>query len=256
MINAVIIEDEVLSLNNLRNLLQQHCNGVQIVGTASSVAEGVELFQNPNIEIDVAFLDISLPDGLVFKLLNQIRPITFEIIFVTAYEKHAITACNYASVGYILKPIDPDALQLAVARIERRRADAMEKRLELFTSHYNNPNVFNKMSISAVDGIHFVNIKDIIRFEAEDNYTHIYLLGGERITASKTIKSYENMLDTYNFYRVHKRHVVNLNFIRKFTRGEGSMVIMEDGLEIDVSRRRRPAFLERLRLLQAGPIPQ
>jgi len=256
VINAVIIEDEVLSLNNLRNLLQQHCNGVQIVGTASSVAEGVELFRNPNIEIDVAFLDISLPDGLVFKLLNQIRPITFEIIFVTAYEKHAITACNYASVGYILKPIDPDALQLAVARIERRRADAMEKRLELFTSHYNNPNVFNKMSISAVDGIHFVNIKDIIRFEAEDNYTHIYLLGGERITASKTIKSYENMLDTYNFYRVHKRHVVNLNFIRKFTRGEGSMVIMEDGLEIDVSRRRRPAFLERLRLLQAGPIPQ
>jgi two-component system LytT family response regulator len=256
VINAVIIEDEVLSLNNLRNLLQQNCNGVQIVGTASSVAEGVELFQNPNIDIDVAFLDISLPDGLVFKLLNQIRPITFEIIFVTAYEKHAITACNYASVGYILKPIDPDALQLAIARIERRRADAMEKRLELFTSHYNNPNVFNKMSISAVDGIHFVNIKDIIRFEAEDNYTHIYLLGGERITASKTIKSYENMLDTYNFYRVHKRHVVNLNFIRKFTRGEGSMVIMEDGLEIDVSRRRRPAFLERLRLLQAGPIPQ
>ena len=256
MINAVIIEDEILGLNNLRNLLQQHCGGVKVVGTASSVAEGIELFQNPNIEVDVAFLDISLPDGLIFKLLNQIRPINFEIIFVTAYEKHAITACNYASVGYILKPIDPDALQLAVARIERRRADAMEKRLELFTNNYNNPNVFNKMSISAIDGIHFVNIKDIIRFEAEDNYTHIYLIGGERITASKTIKSYEKMLNIYNFYRVHKRHVVNLNYIRKFTRGEGSMVIMEDGLEIDVSRRRRPAFLERLRQLQAGPIPQ
>jgi len=256
VINAVIIEDEILGLNNLRNLLQQHCGGVQVVGTASSVAEGIELFQDPDIEVDVAFLDISLPDGLVFKLLNQIRPINFEIIFVTAYEKHAITACNYASVGYILKPIDPDALQLAVARIERRRADAMEKRLELFTNHYNNPNVFNKMSISAIDGIHFVNIKDIIRFEAEDNYTHIYLIGGERITASKTIKSYEKMLNAYNFYRVHKRHVVNLNYIRKFTRGEGSMVIMEDGLEIDVSRRRRPAFLERLRQLQAGPLPQ
>lgn len=256
MINAVIIEDELLGLNNLKNLLKQHCEGVQVVGTASSVAEGVDLFQNPDIKPDVAFLDISLPDGLVFKLLNQVRPINFEIIFVTAYEKHAITACNYASVGYILKPIDPDALKLAVTRIERRRADEMERRLELFTNHYNNPNVFNKMSISAVDGIHFVNIKDIVRFEAEDNYTHIYLENGERITASKTIKSYEEMLSAYNFYRVHKRHVINLNYMRKFNRGEGGSVVMDDGLEIEVSRRRRPSFLEQLRKLQTGPVPQ
>ena len=105
------------------------------------------------------------------------------------------------------------------------------------------------MSISALDGIYFVNIRDIIRFEAEDNYTHIFLKGEKRITASKTIKSYEDMLAPYNFYRVHKRHVINLNYMRKFVTGDGGYLIMDDDIKISVSRRRRPAFMERVKRL-------
>lgn len=254
MIKAVIVEDEINGLNNLKNLLNQHCEGVSVIGEANSVAEGVTLLNDSDVKPDVAFLDISLPDGLVFKLLNQIRPINFEIIFVTAYEEYAIRACDYSSIAYILKPIDPDALKVAVSRIVLKRQNEMDRRLELFTNHYNNPNAFTKMSISAVDGIYFVSIKDIMRFEAEDNYTHIYLSNGDRITASKTIKSYEEMLAPYNFYRVHKRHVINLNYMRKFVKGEGGFVIMDDKMEIEVSRRRRPAFMEQLRHLQAGPM--
>lgn len=254
MIKAVIVEDEINGLNNLKNLLNQHCEGVSVIGEANSVAEGVALLNDKTIKPDVAFLDISLPDGLVFKLLNQIRPINFEIIFVTAYEEYAIRACNYSSIAYILKPIDPDALKVAVSRIVLKRQNEMDRRLELFTNHYNNPNAFNKMSISAVDGIYFVSIRDIMRFEAEDNYTHIYLSNGDRITASKTIKSYEEMLAPYNFYRVHKRHVINLNYMSRFVKGEGGFVIMDDKMEIEVSRRRRPAFMEQLRRLQAGPM--
>lgn len=254
MIKAVIVEDEINGLNNLKNLLHQHCEGVSVIGEANSVAEGVALLTDSSIKPDVAFLDISLPDGLVFKLLNQIRPINFEIIFVTAYEEYAIRACDYSSIAYILKPIDPDALKVAVSRIVLKRQNEMDQRLELFTNHYNNPNAFTKMSISAVDGIYFVSIKDIMRFEAEDNYTHIFLANGDRITASKTIKSYEEMLAPYNFYRVHKRHVINLNYMRKFVKGEGGFVIMDDKMEIEVSRRRRPAFMEQLRRLQAGPM--
>lgn len=254
MIKAVIVEDEINGLNNLKNLLNQHCEGVSVIGEANSVAEGVSLLNDSGVKPDVAFLDISLPDGLVFKLLNQIRPINFEIIFVTAYEEYAIRACDYSSIAYILKPIDPDALKVAVSRIVLKRQNEMDRRLELFTNHYNNPNAFTKMSISAVDGIYFVSIKDIMRFEAEDNYTHIYLSSGDRITASKTIKSYEEMLAPYNFYRVHKRHVINLNYMRKFVKGEGGFVIMDDQMEIEVSRRRRPAFMEQLRRLQAGPM--
>ncbi|MCB9341112.1 MAG: LytTR family transcriptional regulator, partial [Lewinellaceae bacterium] len=121
---------------------------------------------------------------------------------------------------------------------------------DLFNKHINNPNVFEKMSISAVDGIYFVSIKDIVRFEAEDNYTHIFLTNGERITASKTIKAYEDMLMSMNFYRVHKRHVINLNFMRKFIKGDGGYLVMDDGKKIEVSRRRRPAFMEQMRRLE------
>jgi two-component system, LytTR family, response regulator len=252
MIKAVIVEDEIKGLNNLKNLLAQHFEDVEVIGEAGSVEEGVQLFADLPVKPDVAFLDISLPDGLVFQLLNKIRPIDFEIVFVTAHEEYAIKACEYSSIGYIVKPIDPDSLKDSLARIRERRDNQIDKRLDIFSNYYNNPNAFTKMSISALDGVYFINIKDIVRFEAEDNYTHIYLNNGDRITASKTIKSYEDLLIPFNFYRVHKRHVINLNYMRKFVKGDGGYLIMDDGIKIEVSRRRRPAFMEQMRKLQEG----
>ena len=252
MIKAVIIEDEAKGRHNLKSLLSQHCEEVEVIGEAGSVQEGVDLLSDPDIQPDLAFLDISLPDGLVFKMLNELRPVNFEVVFITAFEQYAIKACEYSSIGYILKPIDPDQLKEAVARIRYRRDQNIDKRLEIFNNAYNNPNAFTKMSISALDGMYFVNIKDIVRFEAEDNYTHIFLCNGERITASKTIKSYEDLLAPFNFYRVHKRHVINLNYMRKFVKGDGGYLIMDDDIKIEVSRRRRPAFMEQMRRLQEG----
>lgn len=251
VINAIIVEDEIKSMNNLKNMLKTHCPRVNIVGDALNIKEALDLFEDPEMKPDVAFLDINLTDGLVFRMLEELRPIDFEIIFVTAYNEYAIKACEYSSVGYIMKPIDPEMLVQAVSRIRPKKpADKMEQRLELMNHQIQNPNAFEKMSISALDGIYFVSIKDIVRFEAEDNYTHIYLNSGDRITASKTIKSYEDMLNTVNFYRVHKRHVINLNFMRKFVKGDGGYLVMDDGKKIEVSRRRRPAFMEQLRRLQ------
>ncbi len=250
MIRAIIIEDEPRGRNNLKNLLAKYCPEVEVVGEAASLRESRQLLSEPDLKPDLAFLDISLEDGLVFQLLNDLGPVNFEIIFVTAYDKFAIKACEYSSIGYILKPIDPDALVASVKRALPKKQSRMDSRLQLFNQMYNNPNVFEKLSISAIDGIYFVNIRDIVRFEAEDNYTHIYLKNGEKITASKTIKSYEEMLRSVNFYRVHKRHVINLNYMRKFVKGEGGYLIMEDGMKIEVSRRRRPAFMEQMRKLQ------
>lgn len=252
VVKAIIVEDEIKSMNNLKNLLAKHCPEVEVVGDALSIEEGLELFEDTDFKPDVAFLDISLPDGLVFKMLDELRPINFEIIFITAYNEHAVKACQYASIGYILKPIDPDELRQAVDRIEVSDGDKIDQRLEIFNKQLSNPNVFEKMSISAVDGIYFVSIRDIVRFEAEDNYTHIFLSGGDRITASKTIKSYEDMLQSMNFYRVHKRHVINLNYMRKFIKGDGGYLVMDDGKKIEVSRRRRPAFMEQMRRLEEG----
>lgn len=247
---AVIIEDEINGLNNLKNLLSEHCEEVEVIGEAGTVEDGVDLLTDPAFQPDVAFLDISLPDGLVFQMLNQLRPIDFDVIFVTAYSEYAIKACEYSSIGYIVKPIDPDMLIEAVSRIRPRKLNQTDRRLELFNNYYNNPNAFTKMSIPALDGIYFVNIKDIVRFEAEDNYTHIYMADGDRITASKTIKAYEDLLAPFNFYRVHKRHVINLNYMRKFVKGDGGYLIMDDEIKIEVSRRRRAAFMEQMRRLQ------
>ena len=251
-LKAVIIEDEVKGLSNLKNLLAKYCPQIELLGEARSIEDGMELFADAAVKPDVAFLDISLPDGLVFQLIEQLRPINFDIIFVTAYEEFAIKACEYSSIGYIVKPIDPDLLKEAVERIRPKTDRQIDDRLNVFNNYFNNPNAFRKMSISALDGIYFVNIRDILRFEAEDNYTHIYLENGEKITASKTIKSYEELLGPFNFYRVHKRHVINLNFMRKFVKGDGGYLVMDDGKKIEVSRRRRPAFMEQMRRLQHG----
>ncbi len=254
MVKAYIVEDEINGLKNLQNMLDQHCGNVEVIGTAGSVREALQYFNNATNKIpDVAFLDINLPDGLVFQFLNQLNGnIKFDIIFVTAFEKYAIQACQYSSIGYIVKPIDPDDLRDAVSRITPGKNKKINQRIDVFSQHYNNPNAFEKMSISALDGIYFINIKDIIRCEAEDNYTHIHLKNGDRITASKTIKSYEDLLSGVNFYRVHKSHLINLNYMRKFVKGDGGYLVMDDGKRIEVSRRRRPAFMEQMRRLQEG----
>lgn len=250
VIKALIVEDEIKSMNNLKNLLANHCPEVSVIADALSVEEALDLFEETDFKPDVAFLDINLPDGLIFQLLDELKPVGFEVIFITAFNEHAIRACQYSSIGYIMKPINPDELIQAVSRIKIQAGDKIEERLELFTKSLSNPNSFEKMSISAIDGIYFVSIKDIVRFEAEDNYTHIFLINGDRITASKTIKAYEDLLLMLNFYRVHKRHVINLNYMRKFIKGDGGYLVMDDGKKIEVSRRRRPAFMEQMRRLE------
>ncbi|MEL6668915.1 MAG: response regulator, partial [Bacteroidota bacterium] len=129
MHKAAIIEDEQNGLINLKHMLAEHCDNIEVVAEADGVESGYELFSEPGFEVDIAFLDINLRDGKVFQLLNRLRPIDFDIIFVTAYDKFAMKACEYASIGYILKPIDPDALVEAVGRIQPPKRGKTEDRL-------------------------------------------------------------------------------------------------------------------------------
>ena len=249
-LNAVIVEDERKGLVNLKNMLQLHCPDVAVVGEADGVQTGIALFEQPDLTVDVAFLDINLSDGKVFRLLDEIRPITFDVIFVTAYDQFAMKAFDYSGIGYILKPIDPDRLVEAVGRVRPRQQARTDERLTAMQQYQGNPNSFTKLPIGAVDGMRFEEISDIVRFEADDNYTHIHLKDGKRVTTSRTIKHYEDLLAPCNFYRVHKRHVINMNYMKRFVKGEGGYLIMEDGKQIEVSRRRRAAFLTYLRTLQ------
>lgn len=250
MLKAVIIDDEMKGLSNLTNTLGQFCPNVQVIGTADSVADGIKLLTQPHIKPDVAFLDISLSDGLVFQLIEKLRPISFDIIFVTAHENYAQKACNFSSIGYILKPIDSDELIEAVSRIRPGKTQDIDKRIDEFQKHYINPNNFDKMSISTVEGVRFVALKEIVRLEGYDNYTHIHLLTGERLMTSKTIRIYEETLTNVNFFRVHKSNIINTNHIEKFVKMDGGYLIMSGGTKVAVSRRRKPAFLEHMRQLQ------
>ncbi len=256
MIKAVIVEDEVFGMENLKNMLREHCPEIEVVGEAKNNKEALSLFSKSKNLPDVAFLDINLEDGNVFQTLKQLNgDADFDIIFITAFDEYAIEAFKYSAIGYVLKPIDPDELKKAVKKIQAGDSNKIKERMEVFEQRYhpnNHPNAFEKMSISALDGIYFINIKDIIRCEAEDNYTHIFLRSGEKITASKTIKSYEELLSGVNFYRVHKSHLINLNYMRKFVKGDGGYLIMDDSKKIEVSRRRRAAFMLKINELQDG----
>jgi len=248
MLKAIILEDEVKGLQNLRTQLRQHCKNVEIVAEARSIAECKDLLQDEKLEIDLAFMDIDLPDGLVFSLLEDLPTINFEIIFVTGHNQYALKAFDFASIGYIMKPIDPEKLIQSVSRVMPKQDNQMEKRMEVFKDSFNNPKgLGGKLTISALDGMYFINFSEILRFEAEDNYTHIYKTNGEKITVSKSLKAYEKMLHGLNFYRVHKGHMINMHHIDRFVKGDGGYIVMEDEKKIDVSRRRRGPFMEALK---------
>ena len=253
MTRALLIEDEPEGLQNLKNLLEKHCPDVDVVATGGSNADLLRLTaDDADGQFDVAFLDIDLPDGLVFQGLEQLDDIPFDIIFVTAYNKYALTAFDFSAIDYVLKPIEPDDLRRAVSRIRVGRKSASTKqRVELLQQNYtpNTANAFEKIGISGLDGVHFVRLSDIVRLEAEDNYTHFILKTGNKITASKTIKAYEDTLLRLNFVRVHKKHIVNMNYMKTYIKGEGGYLILENGETIEVSRRKKASLMDSVRRL-------
>lgn len=237
---AIIIEDEPVGIVNLKNALAANCPEVEVIATGGSCADLIRITEEYNGRFDVAFLDINLPDGLVFKALSEMDETNFDIIIVTAYNKHYQRAFDFAAIDYILKPFQDEQIVRAVNRIRRRNTDT-KQRLEVLQQTYNpnTPNAFEKIGISSVDGVQFVRLREIVRLEGEDNYTHFILKSGERITASRTMKTFEDTLLAMGFLRIHKRHIVNMNYMKTYVKGEGGYVIMENGENIEVSRRRR-----------------
>jgi two-component system LytT family response regulator len=250
MTRALIIEDEPESVENLCNLLKLYCPDVEVIATGGSNADLLRLAsEESNNQFDVAFLDVMLPDGLIFQGLNQLEEIHFDIIFVTAFDKYALTAFDFSAIDYVLKPIEPLDLQRAVSRVSiSKNGRTTKERLEVLQQNYpaTAANAFEKIGISAMEGIHFVRLSDIVRLEAEDNYTHFFVVGGDKITTAKTIKTYEDVLSRFNFLRVHKKNIVNMNFMKKFSKEEGFLEL-ENLERVEVSRRKRPVIMDAMR---------
>ena len=197
---------------------------------------------------DLVFLDVKIHGENGFDLLKQLDEIDFEVIFTTAYDNYAVQAFKFSALDYLLKPIDPDDLKQAVDKLKTKLSkNELAKKFDvLFHNLKNLEGASKRITIPTVNGLVFLQVSDIIRCQSDVNYTTIYLTDRHKMTVAKTLKEFEALLEEYDFYRVHNSHLINLAFVRSYHKGKGGYVSLSDGSEIEVSTRRKEAFLRRL----------
>ncbi len=242
MLKAIIIDDEAKGRMALAQKLTDYCKEVCIIGEAENGEAGIKLIEKT--KPDIVFLDIEMPRMDGFEMLHRLPEKNFHLIFTTAYDQYAIKAIKYAAFDYLLKPIDIDELKLAVSKINTYQHVHTEKKLELLDQNFHEKNAFNKIAISTLDGLLFFEIKDIIRLEANSNYTALYFVSGSKLVASKTLKDFEDLLPADIFFRVHHSHLINLNYIKRYIKGDGGQIELQNGNYVDVARRKKEEFLK------------
>lgn len=252
MIKTVIIDDEQHCIDRLEQIIQKYCPQLQIAGKCSSIPEGLDNIRA--LKPELVFLDIQVGKETAFDLLNALKEINFDIIFTTAFEHYAVQAFKFSALEYLLKPIDAEDLIPAVAKVEQKiyREETAQKLDVLMQNMEAMQFLSKKIAISTLSGIVFVAIREIIRCEARINYTDIYLTGNRKMTVSKTLKDFEDLLGYQHFFRIHKTHLVNLNYIKSYQKGKGGSVKLEDQTELEVSTRRKDSFLKKLAELGGG----
>ncbi len=230
MLKAVIIEDESSSREILRNYLAKYCKNVNVLGEASSVKEGLELLAQTHP--DLVFLDVEMPFGNAFDLLDQLPERSFETVFVTAYNSYALEALNNHAAYYLMKPINIDELIKSVSYVTeiKEKENALENRI--LKSKLNKAE--GKITLPQQDGFQVLNISEILYCKADDNYTEIFL-ENKKFVVSKTLKYFEEALADYPFARIHKSYLVNVNEVIKYRKGKGGSVIVSNGKELLVS---------------------
>lgn len=243
MITAIIIDDEAKGRLALQKKLQTYCPNVLVLGEASDGVEALAAIRKHNPQL--IFLDIEMPRMNGFEMLNELPEKNFRIIFTTAYDQYAIKAIKYAAFDYLLKPIDIEELKTAITNAEQKQYNQTQKQVELLQQNIQHPKrLLNKLAIPTLDGLLFFDITDIIHLEAQSNYTLLYLSGRPKITASKTLKDFEELLPADIFFRTHHSHIINLNYIKRYIKGDGGQIELQNGMYVDVSRRKKDDFLK------------
>lgn len=246
MIRAVIIDDEHDGRQALKRALVKYCGEVQIVAIANGPEQGIKVIEDK--KPDLVFLDVQMPKMSGFEMLQRLAPIDFEVIFVTSYDHYAIKAIRFSAVDYLLKPIDVDDLIAAVDRTKnetQRKGSSFRYQSVLNNIQYDRGKI-KRLAISTLDGIDFFNTDDIIYFQADGNYTTLYFVGHKKQLASKNLKDFQSLLFDSGFCRVHHSFLINMQHVQKYVKGEGGYVILTDNHHVDISRRRKDAFLNTL----------
>jgi two-component system LytT family response regulator len=242
-LKTVIVDDEPNAVEFISSVIKDHCPELEVSGKAYNVTEGVRKIKEVNP--DLVFLDVEMPNGTGFDLLAQFPEKEFDVVFITAFNHYAIKAIKFSAVDYILKPLNIGEFIEAVSKVLAKRTSAPDQGNENFRILMENLKspVPSRLAIPTADGMEYLNPKEIIRIEADRSYSWFYLTGNRKILVSKNLKEFQDLLSDRYFFRSHNSHLVNLKFVRKFIRKEGGYIEMQDGEQIPVSRNRKDLFM-------------
>lgn len=245
IITSIIVDDEPDCCESLATLLELYCPEVKVMDICYGAEAALKSITEQPPQI--LFLDIEMPFLNGFELLEKLGHINFELVFTTSYDHYAIKAIRFSALEYLLKPIDREELKLAVQKAVKRNAAALPQQLEMLLEKMRQPSIpIHKIAIPTMDGFKLVLAENIIKCESDGNYTHLCLKDKTKITASRNLKEMEEILEDYPFIRVHNSHLVNINEIEQYIKGEGGYLIMSDGLSVNVSRSRKELLLKKI----------
>lgn len=249
MLKAMIIDDEKNACENLSQLLNDYKNELEIVAVSTSSVRGLETLRE--LKPDLLFLDVDMPGMNGIELFEKISDMRCNVIFTTAHNEYAIKAIHMSALDYLLKPIDPEQLAAAIQKAKKKKEASIRfQQYKIFTDRMNRRFSDNSnIALPTMDGLEFINIRDIVRCEADGNYTKVFLSGKNSLLITRSIKEFELLLSDFDFVRVHNSHLINAHRISKYFKGDGGYVTMSDGSSVDVSRSRKEQFLSRLKKL-------
>jgi len=244
MIKAILVDDEKHGLETLSILLGENCPEVQVMECCPSAKKALEAIRK--LQPDLVFLDIEMPIMNGFELLEQFAEIPFAVIFTTSYDQYAIKAIRFSALDYLLKPVDPKELSAAIEKVKRKKIPPSSDQLQLLIEQLQQKEKnFHRIAIPTTEGFELVATDDILRCEASDNYTWLFLKNNRRLIASRNLKEMEEQLNDFPaFLRVHHSYLVNLNEVVKYVKGEGGYLVLTDGSSVNVSRSRKEALLK------------
>lgn len=244
MINCVIIDDEPKNNRLLQNMLSMHCQDVNILAVETNAKSGVEIIRE--LQPQLVFLDIEMPHLSGFDVLKQLEPLSFEVIFVTAFSHYAVDAFEHQATGYITKPVNAEKLQAAVnTAIKRIGEKTINKNLFSLLAQNNRQEIPDKIPLSTTGGLLFVKLADIVFCESSGNYTHFFLNDGKKTVVSRQLGEYEKLLPENSFIRIHDKYIISLSYIKEYIKGSGGEVVLENGKQLPVATRRKEEFLAR-----------
>ncbi|HZE85989.1 MAG TPA: LytTR family DNA-binding domain-containing protein [Puia sp.] len=250
MIRAIIIDDEQISLRALGEKIRVNCPELEVVGSFNKPEDAIREIEE--LQADVVFLDIEMPKMNGFTFLKNLRPVRWEVIFTTAYSEYAIEALRISALDFLTKPIDTKELVVAVERLKNKldhkasRPASLDQQLQIFLQHQHSATRLGKIALPVLNGLEIIGIDEIIKIKGENVYSVFHLVNEKKLVVSINLKEVEGMLRSYDFFRVHKSYIINLKCITRYIKGEGGIVILKDGSEVEVSRRNKLEFLKRI----------